>query len=677
MENKILAIIQARSSSSRLPNKILKKIYNEESVVEYLYKKISNSKLISKTVIATSTHHSDDKLSLYLTKKNINFYRGNLNNVYKRFIQTAKNYNCEIIVRITADCPLIDLNIVDSTIINFFNNDCEYSSNILPATFPDGMDVEVFSKSLLIKNFKNIKSNYDKEHVTTFFRRSKNIKKINLINKTDLSYVRLTIDDAEDLKNIRGILKKFNRKKHPNLNNIIKYLKSDGRKYYREAFRNDYANFSKAQSLWKKAKTLIPGGNMLISKRGEFFLPDLWPNYYKKAKGCNIWDLDNVKYLDVNLMGVGTNILGYANSKIDNSVIESLKNGNMSSLNCYEEIELSEKLLSLNSWASKIKFAKTGGEANAIAIRIARSFSKTEKIAICGYHGWHDWYLSSNLNQKHNLSGHLLDGFYTSGVPNSLKNTVFPFEYNKIDQFKKIVKTHKIKILKMEVQRNIPPVNNFLKEIREICNKNKIVLIFDECTSGFRETFGGIYKKYKVTPDIVIFGKALGNGYPITAVLGREEVMEHANKSFISSTFWTERSGYVAALNTLKEMERVKSWEYITKLGQHIKKKWAKISKNQNLKMNIGGLDALPTFSMDSTNWLKYKTFITQEMLKINILASNTIYVSTSHNINNLKIYFDHLESLCSQICEFEQGKKNIDNYLETNVCQSTFSRLN
>ena len=328
----------------------------------------------------------------------------------------------------------------------------------------------------------------------------------------------------------------------------------------------------KGQELYKKAKTLIPGGTMLLSKRPEMFLPDNWPSYYSKAKGCKVWDLDGKEYIDMSIMGIGTNTLGYGNEEVDEAVINTVRNGNMSTFNCPEEVMLAEKLVELNPWADMVRFARSGGEANAIAIRIARAASGKDKVAICGYHGWHDWYLATNHNQVDGLSGHLLPGLNPKGVPKNLKDTVFPFHYNDIEELQQLILTQDIGVIKMEVVRNFGPENNFLKKVREIATKNNIVLVFDECTSGFRETYGGIYLKYGVEPDVAMFGKTIGNGYALTAVVGRREVMEAAQKTFISSTFWTERIGPTAALKTLEVMKRVKSWEIITDLGKKMQK---------------------------------------------------------------------------------------------------------
>ena len=431
----------------------------------------------------------------------------------------------------------------------------------------------------------------------------------------------------------------------------------------------------KETKLWQRAKKSILHGNMLLSKRPEMHLPNLWPTYYLKAKGINIWGLDKKKYTDM-LFLVGPNTLGYANPKIDNSVIKTIKMGNMSSLNCPEEVYLAERLVSMHPWASKVKFARSGGEANAIAIRIARAASGRDKIAICGYHGWHDWYLSANLKGKNKLNKHLLEGLHPKGVPSKLKDTVIPFQYNDIENLTKIIKSNKLAAIKMEVSRNQGPEKNFLQKVRKLCNKNNIILIFDECTSGFRQTYGGLHKLFNVEPDMAMFGKALGNGYAITAVLGKEEIMSEAQESFISSTFWTERIGPAAALATLDEMKRTKSWVKITDLGNYLIEGWKYLGDKYQVKLNTSSLPALATLNFENEKKLEYKTFLTQEMLKKNYLASTLTYLSTAHSKSIINKYIEDLESIFKILGECENGNK-IEKYLNTEVCEKGFKRLN
>ncbi|WP_426668536.1 aminotransferase class III-fold pyridoxal phosphate-dependent enzyme [Mucilaginibacter sp. McL0603] len=431
------------------------------------------------------------------------------------------------------------------------------------------------------------------------------------------------------------------------------------------------------QDLYKKAKKLIPGGTMLLSKRPEMFLPDFWPSYFSRAKGCRVWDLDGRELIDMCIMGIGTNTLGYGNDEVDAAVMETVKKGNMSTLSCPEEVYLAERLVEINPWADMVRLARSGGEANSIAIRIARAASGKDKVAICGYHGWHDWYLSANHNGTDDLSGHLLPGLNPKGVPKNLKDTVYPFHYNNYEELLSIVENNDIGVIKMEVVRNFGPEDNFLQKVRDLATDKNIVLIFDECTSGFRETFGGIYKKYGVEPDMAMFGKTIGNGYALTAVVGKKSVMEAAQTTFISSTFWTERIGPTAALATLKVMERVKSWETITTIGKKMQSGWQELADTHNLSISLAGIPALITYSFDSENALAYKTLIAQEMLKKGFLASTNFYACTEHTDKEFELYFNALDEVFKSISKCERGSDNINDLLQGPICHSGFKRLN
>lgn len=415
---------------------------------------------------------------------------------------------------------------------------------------------------------------------------------------------------------------------------------------------------------------------MLLSKRSELFLPGQWPSYFDRAKECTVWDLDGKQYTDMSIMGIGTNILGYGNDEVDEAVRVALEKGNMSTLNCPEEVFLAEKLVDMHPWSDMVKFARSGGEANAIAIRIARAASGKDNVAICGYHGWHDWYLAANLGDEENLTGHLLPGLDPKGVPSALRGTVFPFQYNEFEQLENIVATRDIGVIKMEVVRNAPPEDDFLQKVRKLATNNGIVLIFDECTSGFRESFGGIHKNYNVQPDIAMFGKALGNGHAITAILGKREIMNEAQSTFISSTFWTERVGPAAALKTLEVMEKSRSWETITNIGVGIKSGWQDLADKNDLAINQFGIASLAGFNFLSENALAYKTLITQEMLKHNFLASNLIYASVTHSQDNIDEYFSILDGIFSLVRECEDGR-DINDLLDGPICDSGFKRLN
>jgi glutamate-1-semialdehyde 2,1-aminomutase len=390
-----------------------------------------------------------------------------------------------------------------------------------------------------------------------------------------------------------------------------------------------------------------------------------------------VWDLDGREYLDVSLMGVGTNILGYGHPAVDDAVRKVLESGNMSTLNCPEEVHLAERLIELHPWAEMARFARSGGEANAIAVRIGRAASGREQVAICGYHGWHDWYLAANLGDENGLAGHLLPGLEPRGVPPELAGTVHPFHYNRLDELEALLDSHPaIGVITMEVSRSEAPAPGFLEGVRRLASEHGAVLVFDECTSGFRETFGGLHLKYGVEPDIAVFGKALGNGYAMTAVIGRRSVMEAAQSTFISSTFWTERIGPAAALATLDTMAQLRSWYTITATGQQIREGWRRLASERGLPLETWGLPALGGFTVPGRNALAYKTLVTQEMLRAGFLAGNSVYVSIAHDAEVLESYFREMARVFDMIADCEGGR-DVMSLLDGPVCHSGFSRLN
>jgi glutamate-1-semialdehyde 2,1-aminomutase len=674
---KVVAIVQARMNSIRLPNKVMKHIVGKP-MIELLLARLSKAKEVNQIIVATSIDERNQRLAEHVRSLGYNCERGSENDVLDRYVQAAQKYKANIVVRITGDCPLIDPELVDECVRRFKDANADYLSNTHPPTYPDGLDIEVFTLKALEQAQRETNKLFDREHVTPYLYESLKFRQASMRNDKDLSGLRWTVDEQSDFDVVTKIFEHFAQDIHFTWRQVLSLQRSQPLLFSsnQQLVRNEGAAFGTGQKLWKRAKNIIPGGNMLLSKRPEMFLPEQWPAYFSKAKGCRVWDLDGNEFIDMSIMGIGTNILGYGQPEVDAAVRKTVDAGNMSTLNCPEEVYVAEKLIELHPWADMARFARSGGEADAIAIRIARAASGRDKVAICGYHGWHDWYLSANLADDRNLDGQLLPGLEPKGVPRSLLGTVFPFNYNDYAELEKLVAANNIGVIIMEVMRNKGPEDNFLKKIRTLATERKIVLIFDECSSGFRQTFGGLHKMYGVEPDMAMFGKALGNGYAINAIIGRRDVMEAAQSSFISSTFWTERIGPTAALKTLEVMERLQSWEVITRNGLNIRERWHQLADKHGLKIDHWGLPALGGFTFNSSNALAYKTLITQEMLSKGYLAGNSIYVCTEHTPDIVDGYFDSLDPIFGLVKECEEGR-DVMSLLKGAVCHSGFKRLN
>jgi len=434
---------------------------------------------------------------------------------------------------------------------------------------------------------------------------------------------------------------------------------------------------NKTQQLYEEAKRRIPGGTQLLTKRPEMTLPDLWPAYYSRAKGCRVWDLDGNEYIDTSYMGIGSCILGYADDDVDNAVKEAINNGSMCTLNCPEEVELAQKLCALHPWASKVRYARTGGEAMAVAVRIARAKTGRDAIMFCGYHGWHDWYLSTNLSNEGNLT-----------VPAGLAGTAIPFQYNDIDAFESSFNKCKNKLAAviMEPLRNYCPATGFLERIRELTTENKIPLIFDEITSGWRIVPHGVHIILGVNPDIAVFAKAISNGYPMAAIIGRSDVMDAAQNTFISSTYWTERIGPVAALATIEKLIANDICHALAIIGRRVEKIWADMAKKHGMEIKLTGMPQLSHFDFVKYNggWqdvvgeekLIMKTLFSQYMLQQGFLATNAFYASYGHTMDDIDEYEKAVDV---SFCEIRNAMSSGDpeNYLEGPICHSGFERLN
>jgi glutamate-1-semialdehyde 2,1-aminomutase len=675
---KTVAVVQARMGSVRMPEKVMRAI-GGEPLIGLLLARLSRAKMIDEIVLATSEDPRNDVLARYVSDLGYRVFRGSEDDVLDRYFNAAKMADADAIVRITGDCPLIDPALVDEVVNKFKAQHFDYFSNTSPPSYPDGLDSEVFSVAALERAVSEAKNAYDREHVTPYLRRSELFKTGSIECADDLSMLRWTVDEPADFEVVANVFEHFAPEIHFSWRDVLDLQRMRPHLFAanQNSTRNEGATMGTGQKLWKRAKKVIPGGNMLLSKRAEMFLPEQWPAYFSKAKGCKVWDLDGNEFIDMSIMGIGTNILGYGQEEVDDAVRSIISAGNMSTLNCPEEVYLAEKLVELHPWAQMARLARSGGEANAIAIRIARAASGRDKVAICGYHGWHDWYLSANLGDPANLAGHLLPGLEPKGVPQNLRGTVFPFNYNKLEELEALVSAHDIGVIKMEVSRNKGPENDFLKKVRQLATKHGIVLIFDECTSGFRQTFGGLHKLYGVEPDMAMFGKALGNGYAITATIGRREVMEAAQTTFISSTFWTERIGPSAALKTLEVMERLRSWEAITEIGNSVRSRWQALADKHQLQIEHWGLPALTGFTIKRDNALAYKTFITQEMMSKGYLASNSLYACIAHTPEIVDGYFEALDPIFATISGCEAGEQDITSFLKGPVCHAGFKRLN
>ncbi len=688
---KTVAIIQARMGSSRLPGKVLETIAGKP-MLQWVIERTQAARKVDQVVLATTIETSDDKVAAFAASLGIGVVRGSVDDVLDRYYQSAKRFAPDLIVRITADCPMIDPQIIDRAIARFQEGGYDYVSTADPVpTFPDGLDVSVTSMAILERVWKEAALKSEREHVFPYV--YKNPDKFRLgtvIHDIDLSAMRWTVDEAVDLEFVRTVYAELGARifvmgdvldllrRKPELADVNSgIIRNEG--YLKSLTQDREAAMSKGkgQELYKKAKELIPGGTQLLSKRPEMFLPDQWPSYYSKAKGCEVWDLDGVKYTDMSYSAIGACVLGYADPDVDAAVIQAVNNGNVSTLNCPEEVELAETLLVAHPWAQKVRYARTGGEAMTVAVRIGRAHSGKDKVAFCGYHGWHDWYLAANLAQDDKLDGHLIPGLEPKGVPRGLLGTALPFSYNKIAELEKIVADHgkEIGVIVMEPIRNFRPADGFLEKVREIATRIGAVLIFDEVTTGWRMTDGGAHLLLGVNPDIAVFGKAISNGYPMAAVIGVGRVMQSVQSTFISSTYWTDRIGPTATLATIKKIAGHKVMARLAVLGEKVQQGWAAIAAKNALKVEIGGMPQISHFSFLYDNGQAMKTLFVKLMLEKGYLATTAYYAMYAHSDDAIAKYLEASDDAFRKIA-MAQREGTVEKLIDGPVAHSGFRRL-
>jgi len=427
---------------------------------------------------------------------------------------------------------------------------------------------------------------------------------------------------------------------------------------------------------YEQAKEILPGGTQLLSKRAEMYAPEQWPAYYSEADGVRVTDLDGNVYVDMSIMGVGSCVLGYGDDGVDAAARRAIDEGVMSTLNTPYEVDLAETLLDMHDWADMVRYGRPGGETMAMAVRLARASTESETVAFCGYHGWHDWYLAANLETEENLEDHLLPGLDPAGVPQSLEGTSKPFAYNHLEELESIAASNDLGAVVLEPIRYKTPDDGFLEGVQEIAEREGAPLIVDEITAGFRECPAGYHQMLPIEPDVVVYGKAIGNGYPMAAVVGKEHVMDHAQESFISSTFWTERIGPAAALATIEKFRNENVDDHLVAIGERITEGWTDLAADHGLAIKTKGLKPLTTFELKAGEAQAATTLFTQEMLKRGYLAGNSVYVSYAHTPEIVDKYLEAVDEVFDIVADAIESD-SVHNQLEGPVAHSKFERLN
>lgn len=404
---------------------------------------------------------------------------------------------------------------------------------------------------------------------------------------------------------------------------------------------------------WRHAKEVISCGTGLMSKRAESFDPQSWPSYFSRCEGSHVWDENGRRLLDFT-GGVGAILLGYSDPEVNAAVRRRVSLGSYCTLVSPDEPVLAETLLSLHPWAARVRYARGGGEALGLAVRIARAATGRSGVAFCGYHGWQDWYLAANLSGTSSLEGHLLPGLEPLGVPRELSGTAVPFAYNDLAAFQQALDRleGRLAAVVMEPFRSEPPQDGFLEKVQAACRARGAVLVIDEVTSGWRFGFPGACASLGIEPDIAVYAKAISNGVPCAAVVGNAEVMDAANASFISSSYWTDGLGAAAALACVRKMQRLPVQSHVTELGGMLQQSLRDVAaRHSALQIKVGGQPQAPSLAFQiGADSAAAKALLLRKMLARGVLASTQIYVMWTHTGEEVRRFVAALDEVLSEL---------------------------
>lgn len=638
----IVAIIQARIGSTRLPGKVLMDIEGKP-MLWHIVRRVSEAKLINDVVIATSHNKNNDKIERFAKEDNLKIFRGSEEDCLDRFYKTGEEFGVDVIVRITADCPLICPEVIDKVISEYLKVSYDYVANTFFYTYPDGCDVEVFSFKALEKAWKEAKDPIDREHVTPYIRNSGKFKIKNVENKNpvDSNEYKWSVDRIEDLEFVREVYKHLykNKKiftmkdvmglleKHPEIKRInSQAIVNEG--YYRSILKAlkikaKKINIANSLNLKGKVEKLIPGCSQTFSKGPTQFIQGIAPIFLERGKGSYVWDVDGNKFIDY-AMALGPIILGYSYSTVNNAVKEILKKGTTFTLPHRLEVELAELLCEIIPCAEMVRFGKNGSDATSGAVRVARAYTGRDKLICCGYHGWQDWYIGTTTRNK--------------GIPKGVSNLTLIFEYNKIETLERLFaeNPNQIACVIMEATGVIEPKDDFLQKVKDLTHKNGALLIFDEVVTGFRLSLGGAQEYFKVIPDLASFGKAMGNGFPISAIVGKKGIMKLFEEIFYSFTFGGEIVSISAAIATIKELKEKNVIRHLWEQGRKIKDGYNVLAKELGLEKYTQCIGYPPrtviTFKdKKGQEDLLLKSLFQQECIKRGILFTGGHNICFSH----------------------------------------------
>ena len=677
----VLAIVQARMGSSRFPGKALADICGRP-MIWHVIERARRASRINQIVVATTDRRSDDSIADFCADQALACFRGSEHDVLDRFYQAAKKFDAQSVVRITGDCPLIDPNVIDRVIDRFADGKWDYASNTLRYTYPDGLDTEVFSFAALERAWHEATKSSDREHVTPFMK-CEPFAVRSVENNKALPMgapLRWTVDYPSDLEFVRRIYSKLDGRTDFEI--VLKMLDEDielracsvpkvsNEGYYRSLFREaragaaDALQLSESRAWLERSLKVIPSAAQTFSKKHTQYVQGVAPVFLQSGAGCRVVDVDGNTYLDY-VQGLLPNILGYAHPQVNAAVADQLSKGNSFSLPHPLEVKLAERLVQIIPCAEMVRFGKNGSDATSGAVRLARAVTGRDRIACCGYHGWQDWYIGSTTRN--------------AGVPECVRSLTHTFQYNDYGSLETLFREHpgEFAAVILEPFNFEEPQAGFLSAIRDLAKENGAILIFDEICSGFHFGLGGAQKLFGVIPDMACFGKAMANGFPISCVVGRADIMRSFDEIFFSFTFAGEVASIAAAMKVLDILESSDALQRMESNGRVLQDGLKVMIEEAGLHARIRCLGR-PQWSLlkfldgHDKDDLVLKNLFQQEAVKRGVLVISTHNMTAAHDgpavQETLEVYAEVLKTLAGWIDD-----PNPVRFLEGKMSQPVF----
>jgi glutamate-1-semialdehyde aminotransferase/spore coat polysaccharide biosynthesis protein SpsF (cytidylyltransferase family) len=638
----VVAIIQARMASTRLPGKVLADIEGRP-MLWHIVRRVRRATALNGVLVATSVAEDDDAIVRMCKLYEIPVFRGSHNDVLDRYYQAAKSCNADVVVRITGDCPLIDADVIDTVIETFFKESCDYATNTLRYTYPDGLDTEVFSVEALEIAWREACLPLEREHVTPFLKNAERFRIGSVASQINVAAgsLRWTVDEPSDLEFTRAIYRRFNGQSYFGYTDILRMItetpdilgvnqaivRNEG--YYRSFFKEPPVpplprTLEQSRLLKQRAERLIPACTQTFSKGPSQFVQGIAPVFLARGEGSHVWDVDDNEYIDWP-MALGPVILGHNYPEVIEAVRRQLRDGVAFSLPHSLEIEVAELLCETIPCAEMVRFGKNGSDVTAAAVRVARAFTGRDLVACCGYHGWQDWYIGTTTR--------------CSGVPKAVRDLTLAFDYNDIDSLKRLFAEYhgQIAAVILEPIGVQEPINAFLQEVQKEAHRGGALLVFDEVVTGFRLAMGGAQQHFGVIPDLACVGKAMGNGFPISAIVGRRDVMQLFDEVFFSFTFGGEAIALAAAKATIRTLRGHNVIARLWEQGKRLQDGYGVLARAHGID-NYTRCVGLPPHTVvvfrdaEGQESLLVKSLFMQECLKRGVLFSGVQNICFRHS---------------------------------------------